>query len=740
MNKVILMRGKIILIWGLIILFCIFVPHVQVFADSTLLVSSSASSLNIGDTVTITANPKGPNGENVLAKLMFQYDNSKFSFVSCSDSTYGGGDGTVIVTGEDTAYIVLKAISDGNSTVSVTGEDFTNKDSGIDYAVPEGGIKGAISVTINNAVSVDPPAVQPQDPPEEQPQNPPADPPAAPLSADNSLSSLILSEGTLSPAFKYNVVNYTAAVGHDVTDIVVSAKVSNEKATIESVTGNKNLKVGENRIQIVVKAENGVKATYTIKVTRLAEGETDPSAPGESESETETESESGSEPGIPQSGFSGDGTFSLNGQVYMTASEIPENIIPEGFTMAEITFSGIKFPALQSELLAGDYLIYLLPKQEDGNVSEEDGIFTVYDTVRGVVYSYVTLSCENDSILVCLPAAELIPEGFTELAYTWEDKGTFYVYQNDAELTQGFYLIYAKDQMGADGWYRFDSVYGTYQRYVKTEAPVIEPASPEPTEDLQLLQSEMQDLQNRLAKAEKQKKGNMLALAALALLLVLVAGALIIVLIVKGKESREYEEADYYDEDDEYNEDEEDYLDEERPDAHRMNEHDNEFEEEGIDAGERSGIGIKDDAIEAYDLDENELEDDGIETYDLDENELEDDGIETYDLDENELEDDEIKTYDLNQNELADEEINESGQNESEFEKDILKEAYNFEEGETDEDLFNENDLEVDQSEEVTADNKDMIAENETETGSTAGEARDTDDDDDLEFIDLDKL
>ena len=71
-----------------------------------------------------------------------------------------------------------------------------------------------------------------------------------------------LSSGTLSPSFKYNVTKYTATVGYDVTKVVVSAKTSNEKATIESVTGDGtvNLKVGDNVIEIVVKAENGVKA------------------------------------------------------------------------------------------------------------------------------------------------------------------------------------------------------------------------------------------------------------------------------------------------------------------------------------------------------------------------------------------------------------------------------------------------------------------------------------------------
>lgn len=87
-------------------------------------------------------------------------------------------------------------------------------------------------------------------------------------SADNSLESLTLSEGTLSPSFVYNQLQYTASVSADTTSINVNAKVANELATIKSISGNDTLKEGSNVITIVVTAENGLDATYTINVTR----------------------------------------------------------------------------------------------------------------------------------------------------------------------------------------------------------------------------------------------------------------------------------------------------------------------------------------------------------------------------------------------------------------------------------------------------------------------------------------
>ena len=49
--------------------------------------------------------------------------------------------------------------------------------------------------------------------------------------------------------------------------------------------GTVNLKVGENTIKIVVRAENGVKETYTIVVTRK-EQESTPVTPQEGNTQT----------------------------------------------------------------------------------------------------------------------------------------------------------------------------------------------------------------------------------------------------------------------------------------------------------------------------------------------------------------------------------------------------------------------------------------------------------------------
>ncbi len=88
------------------------------------------------------------------------------------------------------------------------------------------------------------------------------------LSDDNSLSSLSLSEGELTPGLQAGRTKYTAVVSNEVTEVQVTAKPSNAKAQIVSISGNTGLSEGENVISIVVKAENGTEATYKITLTR----------------------------------------------------------------------------------------------------------------------------------------------------------------------------------------------------------------------------------------------------------------------------------------------------------------------------------------------------------------------------------------------------------------------------------------------------------------------------------------
>ncbi|RYE03869.1 MAG: hypothetical protein EOP61_02870, partial [Sphingomonadales bacterium] len=95
-------------------------------------------------------------------------------------------------------------------------------------------------------------------------------------SADNSLSNLTISQGTLSPSFSSVGTSYTASVSNLVTSIDVTPTVNDANATV-SVAGNPvtsgnpsavSLNVGANPINVVVRAQDGGTKTYTVTVTR----------------------------------------------------------------------------------------------------------------------------------------------------------------------------------------------------------------------------------------------------------------------------------------------------------------------------------------------------------------------------------------------------------------------------------------------------------------------------------------
>ena len=84
---------------------------------------------------------------------------------------------------------------------------------------------------------------------------------------DATLDSITVSEGTLTPAFNKNTLNYTVNVENDVTSIEVSATATDSNATVTGI-GTKELNTGDNLINIVVKSESGSENTYTINVIR----------------------------------------------------------------------------------------------------------------------------------------------------------------------------------------------------------------------------------------------------------------------------------------------------------------------------------------------------------------------------------------------------------------------------------------------------------------------------------------
>ena len=99
------------------------------------------------------------------------------------------------------------------------------------------------------------------------------------LSTDNLLASLVLSSGTLSPAFSSGTTNYTATVANSVSSITVVPTPNDPTATIQVNAVNAAngvasqpvpLAVGQTAFAVTVTAQNSTHRSYIITVTREA--------------------------------------------------------------------------------------------------------------------------------------------------------------------------------------------------------------------------------------------------------------------------------------------------------------------------------------------------------------------------------------------------------------------------------------------------------------------------------------
>ena len=561
------MKKKLgVIITLLTLCICLMTPQKHATAASgKTTIAVSASSLYIGQTVTVTAKALGASGESAYANMVLTYDASILEFVSCT-ATYGGGGGSISVA-NDSFSVTLKAIAAGKASLSLSATD------GVIFSTAEeleSMAGSSTSVTVNNEASTGNTGssnagntgsnigTNNGSSSTGNGSN------AAALSADNSLKALTISPGTLSPAFKGSTTKYTAAVDNSVTSIAVSATPVNEKATIESVTGNTNLAVGANVVKIVVKAENGTTATYKITVTRQAAGttgsettttggENGDNGNGDSETPEDTEEVDTTETPVPAA------DVVINNTTYHIADNFTEEQIPADFTEATVNFRGAECRGLTFNK-GTISLIYL----ETDNVDATTGRFFIYDETRDVVYDFMKFTAGESSYAIPLlaPLDSVLPESYVQVSLQMPENTVMTAYQlpvEDGEDASDFYIFYGVNQDGTEGWYQYDAAEGTYQRVNGNITETADSSS----DDLAALQSEYDELSKKYKDAKSFSR-NMIAV----LIFVLAIAVVIILNIVlfgrkkKGKDEL-LEDDDPENEESEYESDEEDEENEE---------------------------------------------------------------------------------------------------------------------------------------------------------------------------------
>ena len=201
-------------------------------ATGSFRVSAASTSLTKGKTTSITITAKNCGGQ-------FSISSSNSSVVSVSSSSEWVESGSKKVT--------ITAKGEGSATITVKAQDVADTSENV--------VSGSKSVTIKVGSSSN--------------NNSSDDNKSSNKSSNANLITLGITPKDYDfSGFSKDKTSYSVTVPNDVDSLKVNYKTES-KAKVK-VTGNDNLEVGTNIINVVVTAQDGTTKTYKIKVTKLA--------------------------------------------------------------------------------------------------------------------------------------------------------------------------------------------------------------------------------------------------------------------------------------------------------------------------------------------------------------------------------------------------------------------------------------------------------------------------------------
>ena len=241
----------------IILVALIFTITGTIYAAGSFSVSAGKTSLNPGGAATITISTSNCAG--------------KFTVTSSNSSVVTVSSGSIFVDGTSTITATAKAA--GTATITVTPVDVSDTDLNdvtgsksvtIKVTTPAASNNTSNSTTNNKTNSNTSTNTNKNN---NTNTNTNKGTTTTTKSSNAYLKSMILSIEGLSPAFSKNITSYSLNVGENVSEIKVNASVENSRASY-SVSGNTNLKEGENVVTVKVTAEDGTVKTYTINVLK----------------------------------------------------------------------------------------------------------------------------------------------------------------------------------------------------------------------------------------------------------------------------------------------------------------------------------------------------------------------------------------------------------------------------------------------------------------------------------------
>lgn len=401
MNKTI--KNLLSLMAAVLLIFSCFAITASAAARATIAFSSNNPTVNEAVTVTVTVS-----GAEAMYSTEFDvsYNPDVLRFES-GDSAAGGA-GVIKVAGlpggatKQSYSLKFTALAAGSSTVAVSGKAYYNDDKDDDLGA-------SASMTVSDAAKSD--------------------------NAD--LKSLSLSKGTLSPKFSASKTSYTASVANDVTDVKVYATAADSEAKVE-VSGKSALDVGKNVRTVTVTAASGAQKTYTITITRAAEGET--------LSEPEQTSDPENNPY----------EATVDGVAYTVATDISGITLPKGFSASIAEYNGAEVAVAKD--LNSYYTVYYLKAAEGESYApyllNADG--ATFEKLKYVSFG------DKTYIFAEIPDDSAAPDGYYDTFIKIGDFDVKAFASRNEELSDLYYVYCFYD--GSFRIYRYDSEENVLQR------------------------------------------------------------------------------------------------------------------------------------------------------------------------------------------------------------------------------------------------------------------------------------
>ncbi len=261
-------------------------------------------------------------------------------------------------------------------------------------------------------------------------------------SANANLSSIKVSNATLSPAFNPNTTEYTATVRYEIASINITGAVADGKSTY-SGGGTFDLQVGDNERVLTVTAQDGTKKSYTINIKRMSEQET-------------LDADQAARDANPT-------LVVIEGQDYTIVNDLSNARIPTGFTVGTAIRKETEIAVVNDA--HGEYTLYWLV-----DAAGENGAFYT----RNEADQFTRLNYINtNGKMYIIERPDL--DGYLPQKYTRSTRaidGVEVMVYNFVDTAYEEFCIVKCYVDGTRAYYQFDTAEGTLQRAVTFDIDV----------------------------------------------------------------------------------------------------------------------------------------------------------------------------------------------------------------------------------------------------------------------------